>query len=616
MSAEENLTRYPYAMALKCALRSYSSAIELLTPELQPMVMQNIKNIRESIAEAFGVSVDGSLRSSSRRVRWDGKEIAEWVAGLTELVSLFEERVEMLLQACDSIDNQLKILSQIEYNHEKFLSVVQTIQKIVDELSLAGYSELSSWVGIVNEKMSKVLCKRLEDAIIGWCKALDVDKESNQRDSDNSEEEKKTNGHKLDRVKKLTVPSVVLEIILRNQTICTQPSLPNVRSQFLQQFHEYIAVVCSLPAPSSGRFEVFDSGEKDSNNCESFDHLVKEIPVDIIAQAYSCIECHMEKISVFITQWLAYQDLWDVRINDVASFLGDNMVSWRLLLDETTSARNALDIPTTSTTFGPILIKYDKVYSQISLKYDSWQKELQSCYAGLLKQKIVDTHQKVCDAKSKLEDISLDGTVGTYDLVLNVTFLQEMKDHVEPWGNEISNFLIAERVLKQQRHIFNSDWMEASRLQGQFQHMEYILSKRVRLMEEQLPLLQTRVIAEDKVAEKRTLDLLAHWDAEKPLQGNMTPVEAKEVLSRYECNLKKAKCDDDNLLKAKDALGLEARLGKTNVTGCLDELQDLKEVWDALSAPFESLDKVKQTLWVTAAPRKIRIQLEEITSGK
>ena len=58
----------------------------------------------------------------------DGKEIAEWVAGLTELVSLFEERVEMLLQACDSIDNQLKILSQIEYNHEKFLSVVQTIQ--------------------------------------------------------------------------------------------------------------------------------------------------------------------------------------------------------------------------------------------------------------------------------------------------------------------------------------------------------------------------------------------------------------------------------------------------------------------------------------------------------
>ena len=125
-------------MALKGALRSYTVARELITPELEPLVMPQLKGIRESIAEAFGVS-DGTNRvSSSRRVRWDGKEIAEWVAGLTELVARFEERVETLLHACDKIDEQLKVLGQIEYSHENFLVVTGNIQKTVDELSLAG----------------------------------------------------------------------------------------------------------------------------------------------------------------------------------------------------------------------------------------------------------------------------------------------------------------------------------------------------------------------------------------------------------------------------------------------------------------------------------------------
>lgn len=48
-------------MALKGALRSYNVARELITPELEPLVMPQLKSIKESIAEAFGVR-DGTNR--------------------------------------------------------------------------------------------------------------------------------------------------------------------------------------------------------------------------------------------------------------------------------------------------------------------------------------------------------------------------------------------------------------------------------------------------------------------------------------------------------------------------------------------------------------------------
>ena len=112
------------------------------------------------------------------------------------------------------------------------------------------------------------------------------------------------------------------------------------------------------------------------------------------------------------------------------------------------------------------------------------------------------------------------------------------------------------------------------------------------------------------------MELLAHWDSDKPLRGNITPFNAKEILSNFEFHLKKALSDDENLVKAKIALGLETKARDNKISSHLDELQDLKEVWEAISSSYESFDEIKKTLWITAAPRKIRKQLEDITTGK
>ena len=613
--SEEALGRYPFAMALKTALRSYTAVRELITPELEPLVLPQLQAVRGSISEAF--DTEGRTK---RRVRWGAKDVSDWVAGLTEHVSRFEERVETLLRACDKVNIALDLLGKVQYDLEKFGEVVTTVQKTVDELSLAGYTELAGWVEVVDERMGVVLGQRLEGALKEWCSTFKVTEKELSGDNYDEDEEDKTDGGGVAAsgpMSHLHVSEILVEILLRNQEISASPAVPTVRAIFLNVLHDYIGIVCGLPRPTSGRFEVF--GTTDGGNAEgiagTFDRLVGTVSPQTLSGAYGVIEQHIMSLSVFVNQWLAYQILWDTRVSDVAAAMGEDMVRWHSLLIEATEARTALDSAASLAKFGPVAVRYDKVQSQINLKYDSWQKELQSSFAAILSSKINGLHDTVSEAKTKMEYVSLDATsASTTEIVLGVTFLQETKQMLDPWGKEVVRLIESERLLKRQRHAFRQDWMEASRAKGQYKQMEQALNKRNRTVDEQIPLLQSRVIAEDKISSQKSAEVMGKWEEEKPLRGNMKPGAALEVLTKFEFSLKKAKLDYENLVKAKDALGIEAAAGaEDSVSDCLDELSDLKEVWQAVSGSHSALDDLKDTPWATAVMRKLRKALDNIT---
>ena len=135
MVSEEAMTRYPFAVAVKTALRSYQAVRVLITPELEPLVMPQLLDIRELISEAFDVKLSSSTAvTKKRRVRWDTKEMTEWVTKLTEAVSKFEDRVEQLLRACDKVDIALNLLEDVEYDASKFQGILASIQKTIDEM--------------------------------------------------------------------------------------------------------------------------------------------------------------------------------------------------------------------------------------------------------------------------------------------------------------------------------------------------------------------------------------------------------------------------------------------------------------------------------------------------
>jgi dynein heavy chain 1, cytosolic len=385
--------------------------------------------------------------------------------------------------------------------------------------------------------------------------------------------------------------------------------------EILDRLHDYIGIVCNLSRPKSGCYEIFGdaaTGKSGSALDDTFECLIGIIPPEIVSTSYARVEERVAEMSAFVDQWLAYQTLWDTQVGDLAASVGDDINKWQQLLLESAEARSAVDLSSVSTDFGAFTVKYSKVQSQITLKYDSWQKELQSSFASILGQCISDAYGKMEVAKTKLENASLETSSGTENIVLGVTFIQEMKQNVESCTKELEQLEASERLVKRQRYNFGNDWVETSVVKGMFELVKQVLGRRVHSMEQQFPLLQARVSAEEKSATKRSTELVSEWAKEKPLRGNVPPLRALTVLARFETDLNKAKTHQENLIKAKDALGLEHTAESSALSECLEELTDLKTVWEAVRKPYDQLEEIKETIWSSAVMRKVRRALDDL----
>jgi dynein heavy chain 1 len=142
-ASEEAKQRYPFAVAIKTALRSYQAVRGLITPELELLLMPQLLLVREVISEGFDVKLDTSTAiAKKRRIRWDSRDLSDWVGRLNDSVTKLEERVEQLLITCDKVDMAVAYLEKADYDASKFQKIMQQIQSYIDELSLGGYPQL------------------------------------------------------------------------------------------------------------------------------------------------------------------------------------------------------------------------------------------------------------------------------------------------------------------------------------------------------------------------------------------------------------------------------------------------------------------------------------------
>lgn len=114
---------------------------------------------------------------------------------------------------------------------------------------------------------------------------------------------------------------------------------------------------------------------------------------------------------------------------------------------------------------------------------------------------------------------------------------------------------------------------------------------------------------EDRVVVDKINNVIAEWNDQKPVSGTIAPDDASTTLSTFETRLTQLKSESDMVSKAKEALDIAAGPDNT-LTGILEEVQDFKSVWSALSTIWKSLNDLRDTPWTSVITRKIRQGLE------
>jgi len=125
--------------------------------------------------------------------------------------------------------------------------------------------------------------------------------------------------------------------------------------------------------------------------------------------------------------------------------------------------------------------------------------------------------------------------------------------------------------------------------------------------------LRANILTEDRLVGDKITHLVTNWNADKPVAGNIPAEEALATLLSFETRFRTAEKEYDTVARAKEALDLQ-QSPSNPLLPLLEELQDFKSVWTALSKIWDSLQDLRDTLWSSLVPRKVRQSLDGLVA--
>ncbi|CAH8499852.1 unnamed protein product [Heterobilharzia americana] len=595
---------YPYAISLIESVRTYETACG----KIEENQRQNIGLLCAGLRREVQLLIAEGIS-----LVWESYRLGLFVQRLAETVLQFQEKVDDLLVTTREIDQEVKALETCNFSKSVFEEILGKIQKSVDELNLHQYSNLPQWVARLDEEVEHRLVTRLEAGICEWTRVLlGNENPSDAGDSDDTHSTSQLK-HRLGGEPK--IKPLVHELRITNQQIHLHPSIEVARHELIVNLSSWESMVLSLPRIQHSRYQV--GIESDTDTQKNYKKLIYKLENagESLAKAHKAIVQVTGEAKEYVKTWTSYQALWDLQSDQVYGRLGSDTQIWMNLLDEIKSMRQHFDVAETQKSFGPIIIMFGKVQSKVSLKYDNWHKDILSKFGSHLGSEMQDLFSQVSKARVDLEQQAIEaGSTG--EAVNAITYTQAVKRKMKVWEKQVELYRSGQNILYRDRFQFPSNWLDSENILGEWSAFQEILRRKETSIGSQVASLQMKVVAEDKVVESKTCELLSSWDKEKPIAGNLKPEEAVNQLTILEGKFNRLREERDNIQRAKEALELTESgvISPTEqrVQVAFEELQDLKNVWLELSRIWEQIEIMKETPWQTVQPRNIRQQLDAL----
>jgi dynein heavy chain 1 len=602
MMADEAKEKYPLAMSLQATLRSYRQACskEAKQPAISLLLVSFKQDVHLQIEQAF----------KNRQIKWEvvdtDKGLTSYVTELANKVAVFHDKVEDVLAKYATIQQELASLRKCEYTPTELCKPLAHVQKLVDEMNLAGYRNLAAWVTQLDGEVEVLLTERLTDATASWVAAFNQQSAS----GDGSKQQ--------DATAIVSLQQSTHQVLLRNQVMYLDPPLEQARLRWVQQLHQCIATVCELPRLLASRYDegLQGLGEQEDSLAaasQTFSTVLSKLPAGAVTKAYAAIDEQLGNVEEYVQSWLQYQSLWDMQITAVTDRLENNLELWQQLVLEIKRERSTFDTSEAVNRFGPIEINYSTVQNKVNEKYDIWHREVLQQFAQMLAEQMRTFLSSIASKRQQLEQYSLD-SVETEEVVALVTLIQSLRRQITEWTENIAQMGSGNRLLQKQRFAFPSDWLDMSQVEGEWTAMRQILERKAEKMEERMTGLQSKIMSEATVIDGRVKELLTEWTANKPLKGSLQPRAALETLRLFETRVQRLDEQYTRITRAKEALELDAGVSTGNLPDIATELSGIRDVWTALSTVSDELDELKETPWSAVVATKIRKKLEELLS--
>ncbi|KAH1468552.1 hypothetical protein KXX13_006407 [Aspergillus fumigatus] len=599
---------YPYAISLMESVRTLlqtTRSIAAMTEvaillngylnDAQGMVTKGIPLRWESFVHSYELHVkqsalaNGAIESTIPG-RGESKHV-QFVREFAGSASVLQSKTAVLSSIYETIQKAILELKTCPYEASAFKQRLDTIQVAVDKLNLENYVNLGYWVARLNQKIESILRDRLHRAIREWIHSFNEAKEQQSASQLSIGTQHPAAGEPEAVSYKIEFPELVHEISMRNQVLHLDPPLQYARASWFSHFDNWLGVICHLEKIKSSRYQI------------SIDHCTEDL-----SHVYSVVEGRLKEVSEYVDKWLQFQSLWDLRSEQVYDILGDDLAQWLQLLQEIRKSRATFDTSEVSRSFGNIKIDYEQVQTRVNAKYDQWQHEILLKFGSKLGARMREVHSEIAAARRDLEGQTLEAS-STAHAVSFITIVQQCKRKAKVWEPEVNIFRQGQATLARQRYQFPSDWLHVENVDGEWAALNELLARKSKIVHDQTEGLRAKITAEDKVIGDKITEVIAQWNEEKPVSGTIPPEEASRTLSSFQSRLEALQAEFEMVSKAKEALDLPASV-ESSLPAILEEVQDFMSVWAALSTIWKSLNDLRDMLWTSVQPRKLRQSID------
>ena len=619
---------YPFAVSLMDSCRTLTQTVRTIEslPEVSVLLNGYIQDVQNQTAtgvtlrwESFVHSYDLHVKqqsamtsgSSGRDVsatRGESKHV-QFVREFSASVSLLQDKTSTLRGIYESVDKAISGLQGCTYDAHTFRGHIDVIQNAVDQLSLQSYSNLQYWVKGLNLRVEGILLERLGNAIRLWNATFKDFASDEDAGTDSQRAPKADEDEDADVLQAPPLRSLVLEVSIRNQVVHLDPPTAFTRATWIEQFQEWLAVICTQPLIRASRYNLAVNTTASRTSPAIFSHLCTHCSEELSA-VYEQIEKKFQEISSYVDRWLQFQSLWDLEPEHVYSHLGDDLANWLQLLQEIRKTRETFDTSETSRVFGTVKIVYEQVQTKITGRYDQWQQDIRLKFAGRLGMRMRELYTDIEKARRDLDGQSLEAS-STAQAVTSITVVQQCERKAELWEPEVEVFRQGQTLLSRQRYQFPQDWLFIDQIDNEWSLFNDVLQRKLKIVDEQSDALRAKILAEDEVVAHKIDDIVQSWSNEKPTSGSIPAHEAITVLTSFETRLTALETESEMVAKAKEALNLPFEKDKT-LPGLLEEVRDFSSVWAALSTVWKGLQEQRESLWTSVQPRKLRQSLDAL----
>ncbi|KAL2864679.1 dynein heavy chain [Aspergillus lucknowensis] len=610
---------YPYAISLMESVRtllqtnrsilSMTDVAILLNGyinDAQGMIVKGIPLRWESFVHSYELHVkqaalaNGAIDSVIPS-RGESKHV-QFVREFAGSASVLQHKTAVLASINDTIQKAIIELKTCPYEFSAFKQRLDTIQVAVDKLNLENYVNLGYWVNNLNQKIEAILRERLHKAIREWINSFQEAKGGQQplQLASGASEAEALAYH-------IEFPELTHEISMRNQLLHLDPPLQFARATWFSHFDNWLGAICNLEKIKASRYQISIEVQKVQLSEACFADLPQHCTEELNL-VYSAVETRLKDVSEYVDKWLQFQSLWDLQSEQVYDILGDDLSQWLQLLQEIRKSRATFDTSEVSRSFGNIKIDYEQVQTKVNAKYDQWQHEILLKFGTKLGNRMRDVHSEIANARRDLEGQTLEAA-STAHAVSFITIVQQCKRKAKVWEPEVDLFRQGQATLVRQRYQFPSDWLHVENVDGEWAALNELLARKSKIVQDQTEALRAKIAAEDKVIHDKIAEVIAQWNEEKPVSGTIPPEEASRSLSSFQSRLESLQSEFEMVSKAKEALDLPAS-AESSLPAILEEVQDFMSVWAALSTIWKSLNDLRDSLWTSVQPRKLRQSID------